>query len=304
MTFYVAPVINAVENGTLDLGLLEDTLTVEVKRSKEWYQKLLELVVQDDAGSPVYSESLLAPNNDRSTIWNIPTERLTPFIGKRLSVYYTLGKDASLEKSAVLAFSVKENFGEPLTVDLSAFNYIVFQNASLQNVPPQNLPDYAQRSRTLAQAATYTSSNPGVATVDNTGKVSIIGNTPDAPVTITALNAENATLGSYALSICGIRELSQLSIHPELEVTGAHDVAGLVGLSLPTRDEFMRFQELYGQPHDGLAEYLRLERKGLLGGRDDAGNVTYLDLDEPGVVSAPRSQTGYAVGITQPVEVR
>lgn len=299
MTDYAAPSIPAVENGTLDPGSLADTVTAEVKRSKEWFGKLLVLHVRDDADNIVYSESRPTPNNDRSALWAIPKTDFKPFLGKQLKAYYTLGEGDALEQSSALVFMVKENFNAPMDVDLSDKDHIVFYDSFLALLPPPDVPAYAQVSRTLSQAVRYESSDPLIAEVDGTGKVSLRGNTSEQPVTITALDDTGKSLGSYALSVRGIRELNLLSTDATLDVAGASRmIAEIASLRLPTAEDFHRFHELYGQAPNGIAQFLGLHGKGLLGEPDNAGNVTFFDLEALAVTRADSTQKGYAVGIT------
>ncbi|WP_143516643.1 MULTISPECIES: hypothetical protein [unclassified Pseudomonas] len=303
MTDYAMPMMKDVREGALDLGTAGEFTRAEVQRSATWYQKNLNLVVRDEQQTVLYSKTISAPNNDRLSVWDISKSTLLGREGQQLHVYY----EVDGVKSQVLTFTVKANFAAPLAVDLSGRNYIVFFNAALEPSPPPVVPDYAQFTRTTAQAVNYKSSDTNVARVDSGGKVSLLGNAEDPPVTITALDAAGASIGSYTLTVRGVRELYLLSDHPELQAEGATAAANTVGLSVPTADDFSRFGTVYAAAKDDLAGYLKQQNQGLpdmtargfLGATDRNGSPAYLDLATLQVSSASPSQKGYAVGISQ-----
>lgn len=300
MTSYVKPAITAVSNGELDPGSEGPTIIAEVKRSKEWYGKTLTLHVGEQGQQPFYSKTQPTPNNDRSALWQIPTESFVPYLGKPLTAWYTLDS----ELSEALAFTVKANFGAPQAVDLRDKPYIVLFDNFVNAYPPARPPEYAQLSRTVANATRYTSSLPNVASVDNAGNVTLLANTafgggPDEPVTITALDAAGAPLGTYALSISGIKELSLLSPDASLYVQAAVNTVSTVdGLRMPTAEDFASFKALYPQIPDEFFTAGVKRNAGFLGGRDNAGKVAFFDLQLHSVISAEINQQGYAVGIT------
>lgn len=304
MTDYTVPKMNDVSEGALDLGTVGEFTRAEVQRSTSWHNKVLKLFVLDEQNTVLYGEVRPTPNNDRLAVWDIAKSTLLGREGQQLRVYYEVGG----EKSQVLTFTVKANFAAPLTVDLSGRNYIVFCNAAEEPSPPREVPDYAQFTRTNAQAVNYKSSDTNVARVDSSGKVSLLGNAEDPPVTITALDAAGASIGSYTLTVRGVRGLYLLSYDHELQASGAALAAASYGLDVPTADDFSRFSAVYAAEKDDLAGYLKAQNlglpdmteKGFLGATDTNGSPTYLDLATLQVSSASPSQKGYAMGISQP----
>lgn len=304
MTDYTMPTMKDVREGALDLGTAGEFTRAEVQRSASWHNKVLKLFVLDEQNKALYGEERPTPNNDRLAVWDIEKSTLLGREGQQLRVYYELDG----VKSQVLTFTVKANFAAPLTVDLSGRNYIVFCNAADKPSPPPEVPDYAQFTRTTAQAVNYESSDTNVARVDRSGKVSLLGNAEDPPVTITALDAAGASIGSYTLTVRGVRGLYLLSYEHELQAPGAAQAATSVGLGVPTADDFSRFSALYAAEKDDLAGYLKAQNqalpdmkgKGFLGDVTDTnGSPAYLDLATLQVSSAKPNQKGYAVGISQ-----
>lgn len=306
MTDYTVPKMNDVSEGALDLGTVGEFTRAEVQRSASWHNKVLKLFVLDEQNKVLYDEVRPTPNNDRLAVWeNIAKSILLGREGQQLRVYY----EVDGVTSQVLTFTIKANFAAPLTVDLSGRNYIVFRTAAEEPSPPPEVPDYAQFTRTTAQAVNYESSDTKVARVDSSGKVSLLGNAEDPPVTITALDAAGASVGSYTLTVRGVRGLYLLSYDHELQAPGAALAATSYGLDVPTADDFSRFSAVYAAAKDDLAGYLNAQNlglpdmteKGFLGVvTDTSGSPTYLDLATLQVSSASPSQKGYAIGISQP----
>lgn len=300
MTDYAAPTIDALDNGALAFDP-NGKAWVSVNSKQAWFGSTLELFVRDEGGALIYSGVMPVPNRDRIATWEIALERFRDYLDKPLKAYYTLTKQGvPAVQSAVLLFTVKDSFDAPMEVDLTADNHLVFYNSYMTLIPPPRTPAYAQFTRALSQAAGYISSDPDVASVDASGRVSILGNSPaESPLTITAVDAAGTPLASYTLSIRGIRELNLLSAQPDLDAAGAaRIVETLPGFRLPNADEFRRLNDLYAQPGLGIAQYLKLPGKGLLGGADNAGNVTFFDFEAQSVTSVDATQKGYAVGIT------
>ncbi|NER58856.1 hypothetical protein G3435_00460 [Pseudomonas sp. MAFF212428] len=303
MTDYAAPSIDDLDNGTLAFEP-NGTVFVRTHSKKEWFTRKLTLFVRDGATAAlIYTDaSMPTPNRDREAVWNIPHNLFSAYLDTPLEVFYQLGEGE--ERSSVQMLRFKARFEEPQHVRLHAHNYIVFHDSFFTAVPPPNLPEYAQLTRTVAQATRYESSHPELASVDANGKVSLRSNTADQPLTITAFDAADASLGSYTLQVSGIRELSLLSIDSEMTAQGAAAMAAAVEQRQPSAEEFNRFLQLYGNPEAGLANYLGLEPKGLLGAAQGAGEVTVLDLDNLVIVTAPGSRQGYGVAISDSIEIR
>lgn len=300
MSDYPAPTIDALINGELDPTSQEETVKAVVQRSKAWHPKVLALYMNDQVIDPTYP----APNNDRSAQWLIPTTMFLAYAGQQVKVYYTLDGVSS----EALVFNVKEEFGAPQRVDLSDKNYIVFHDASNNAFAPSSPPGYAQLSRRAMDAAAYSSSSAELASVDASGKVTLIGNTGEQPVTITALDSESKPVGSYELSIRGIRELAVLGSQP-VDLKGALDQLSIVpGFELPSADDFDRFKALYGEQLSTLLHGLGLpeeaNKMGFLGSSENAGKLTFLrfagEKNTPGPIikDVDDTQQGYAVGIT------
>lgn len=285
MTDLIAPWFKGPEFDKGELDISVKNIRLGVPRLKEWYRQTLTLFILDERKNDVIAP-MNVPTPNRTSDFELELEpslfQTDP--GKVFEVFYELEG----VRSSVLRFTLKLSWDRPLAVDLTARNYIVLwlEGGSTPLVPSAvNLPDYARPVRQFPNAVRYESSDPGVATVDASGTLTLLGNTGGSPVTISALDEEGNPLGSYPLQVTGVRQLSVLTAQVPLDLATASNTIEAVSspamqFSAPDAQDFEQLSRLYGYAPE-LPDDLR---GATLLGLDAGGGPVFYNLEEGRIV--------------------
>ncbi|MFR0674134.1 Ig-like domain-containing protein [Enterobacterales bacterium AW_CKDN230030176-1A_HGKHYDSX7] len=211
-------------------------IAIDIELDTEQAGKALTVVLAKVDGTQLAVKKLPVNHNDQSvTLWFA-----RHFFDKdngRLKVYYTLDKEGP---SAALEFDVTDGFSGVHTVDVSSQPVPIFYQNGVIKLP-QELPDSMQFVRPLAGATGYESSDESIATVDNTGRVSVLRN---GSTTIAATLADGARQ-QYVLVVRGLIGLEMLASSATFDK--ARTLCRSMSMRMPKQTDFALFKKAYGR---------------------------------------------------------
>ncbi|MGH8380821.1 Ig-like domain-containing protein [Pseudomonas sp.] len=194
------PSMGDVRAGELDLATVTgSSVMVAVPVDGSFAGRTLTLWMEPAVGTePVYPP-LPIGQNLRPRNLTVPKERFTNRPGESVKVFYEV---SGLGKSPELTFKIAQGFAGEYIHDVSRSDLImVYRDGVLQFPAQGELPAQLTFTRQAPGAHAYASSDPSIATVDNSGKVNVLRNGE------TTIEATSATaVQSYLLKVRGLRE--------------------------------------------------------------------------------------------------
>ncbi|WP_422416468.1 Ig-like domain-containing protein [Pseudomonas sp. GZD-222] len=220
---------------------------------------------------------------------HVAKETFTARRGQEVDVYYQVSatEQGARSESTRWRLTLGSAFEGDVLLDLSPHDYVVSADK-----PPRQIPEFAQLKREASGGVApyrYTSSEPKVATVDDSGQVTALAN---GVCQITATDSQDKVL-RYSLTVKGIRRVHFLT--PRADWAGmklACDAANLIPVPLSQLKRLWRLYDPSSRPVGAYLGYLpyvfwTADQLGAgtayvydLDGSDAEGNASTLDERE------------------------
>jgi hypothetical protein len=234
------------ENNVLDPRNLPDNgATVRIKAwSGMAYRDHVYLTVSTFTdGLPINQSSV----GKDVLFYDIPKALFSAAQGGTLEVGYRVEFSAGDNDSATTTLHIIGGFDQAATLDLNGTHYL-----SIAGFPPSDIPKQARMQRPADWGRApyvYTSSDPDIATVVDTGEVTALAN---GSCRITATDSEGQTQ-SYPLTITGMRVVHFLSASCDWQ--GMQDACTTAGLVPVPLADFRRLWQIYYPDNWPVTQY-------------------------------------------------
>ncbi|GAB3629821.1 hypothetical protein PTE30175_05487 [Pandoraea terrae] len=248
----VAPSVDYVEDGMLEPGDVPKPEGTNVRIPPYVSMAARDRVAftwRAASGTPSFGNYIDLPASwvGEEVVFPVPFAEIEPYIGSDVEVTYTVTPaDGELRSSESLNFKVGWLFESPVELDLTVHGY------ALGPKPPPTSPDFVEFERVAMWGTapyTYHSDDETVATVDDEGVVTCMGNGECQIIAIDATNARRA----YPFKVSGILQIVFLS--PSADWAGMKRVCDAAGVQPITLDQVRRFWQRYYPETGPVATY-------------------------------------------------